>query len=86
MLMQNQTRMCVLANLKAWRAAVQFDIAYRLGHDLVSEKVGSFTLKKLFRAEAFFGVDHDGGSSDPAFVRSVACEWTCFMQLALRPL
>jgi hypothetical protein len=52
---------------------LQFDIAYRLGHDLVSNKVGTFTTAKIFRGEAFFDITSDAGSATPDAVRSLGC-------------
>ena len=51
---------------------MQFDIAYRLGHDLIGENVGSFKLARIFGAEAFCGINSDAGSGDPALVRHAA--------------
>jgi hypothetical protein len=49
---------------------LQFFIAYRLGHDLISDKVGSFDTAKLFAAESFFDVNSDAGAANPDKVRS----------------
>jgi hypothetical protein len=49
---------------------VQFIIAYRLGHDLVSNKVGSFNTQNIFRGETFFNINSDTGSGTPSAVRS----------------
>jgi hypothetical protein len=49
---------------------VQFFIAYRIGHDLVSNKVGSFSTADIFRSEAFFDISSDTGSGSPDAVRS----------------
>jgi hypothetical protein len=49
---------------------VQFFIAYRMGHDLVSNKVGSFSTADIFRSETFFDIRSEAGSGSPDAVRS----------------
>jgi hypothetical protein len=63
----------LLACLHRWCVhvpPVQFFIAYRLGHDLVSNKVGSFNTQDIFRGEVFFNINSDTGSGTPAAVCS----------------
>jgi hypothetical protein len=64
---------CLCTCYHSWCALVppvQFSIAYRLGHDIVSNKVGSFKTQDIFRAETFFNISADTGSGTPSAVRS----------------
>eukprot|EP00892_Ulva_mutabilis_P005607 jgi/Ulvmu1/3418/UM016_0037.1 len=43
---------------------VEFSIAYRLGHDLIGDSVGSLSIASSFNGEAFF-LDHGGSPNAP---------------------
>jgi hypothetical protein len=61
---------------------VQFFIAYRLGHDLISNKVGSFQTAKLFAAESFYEVNSDAGAVKPNQVRRPSvCTFVSFLHV-----
>lgn len=45
--------------------AVEFFIAYRFGHDLIGDRIGSFKVNEIFNGEKFFGIDSAAGSGDP---------------------
>ena len=48
--------------------AVEFMIAYRFGHDIILNDIGTFKTQKIFDGEKFFSIASADGSSDPSGV------------------
>lgn len=50
--------------------AVEFFLAYRFGHDLVPDQIGSFDMISIFSSESFFDIKSSNGTATPAEVNT----------------